>query len=76
MASVTIQIDDQVLDRAQRRASRQGTSVDGVLRACLEGYATSLDRQLEAMTRILDIARNASSRRGDQTWTRDELHER
>ena len=37
--NLTITVDDQVLKRARLRALQEGTSVNAVLRECLEAYA-------------------------------------
>ena len=76
MGNLTITIDEESLKRARIRALEEGTSVNSLLRAFLESYAGVRREQKKAVQEILTISNRAQSRRGDQAWTRDELHER
>jgi hypothetical protein len=74
MANLTIVIEDDVLLRARNRALDQGTSVNVLLRSCLESYVGQQNRA-EAMKKFVQRATSAKLRSG-KVWTRDELHER
>jgi len=76
MSNLTISVDDEVLKRARIRALEQGASVNAVLRELLEAYAGVAPAQIAAAVDLLAQSRQATSRRGDRTWTRDDLHER
>jgi plasmid stability protein len=76
MANLTITIDDEILKRARLRATEQGTSVNAVVREYLEQYAGSRSAQEQALLKLLALSKQAASKRGRRTWTRDELHER
>jgi plasmid stability protein len=76
MANLTITIDDDLLRRARIRALEQGTSVNALLRDYLVALAGADDVHRRALDDLLELASQATSRRGDATWTRDELHER
>ncbi len=76
MASLTITIDDDILQRARIRALQEGTSVNALLREYLEAYAGRRDAQRQAIADVRAIAERATSRRSERRWTRDELHER
>lgn len=76
MATLTIAIDDEVLQRARLHAAEQGTSVNAVVREHLERYAGSPGAQEQALERLLSLSRAAHSRRGRRTFSRTELHER
>lgn len=76
MTNVTVAIDEEVLKRARIRAIEQGTSVNALLREYLEEYVGIRDRRAKAVGELLAISNRVTSRRGDRTWTRDELHER
>jgi hypothetical protein len=76
MATLTLDLDAGILTRAEHRAAEQGTSVDRVVRSYLEEYAANPARSRKAFERILEIADRAGARRGNRTWSRDELHER
>jgi|APFre7841882724_1041349.scaffolds.fasta_scaffold687346_1 hypothetical protein len=76
MAKLTIAIDDEILGRARLRATEQGTTVNAVVRDCLEQYAVSRARQEQALEKLLSLSRSAGSRGGTRAWTRDGLHDR
>lgn len=76
MANLTIAVDDEILKRARLRATEQGTSVNAVVRDCLEQYAGSRTAQEQALARLLALSETARSKRGRRTWSRDELHDR
>lgn len=76
MANLTITVDDQVLRRARLRALNQDTSVNTLLRDFLTSYAGENRARLEALEDLLQLSESAAARRGDRSWSRDELHER
>jgi hypothetical protein len=76
MSSLTITIEEEVLEHARMRAREQGTSIDTLLREYLEAYAGVHAERQAAARRILALSDAATTRRGDAGWTRDELHER
>jgi len=76
MGNLTITIDDALLKLARLRALEQGTSVNALLRHYLETYAGSAELQHRALADLLELSAGAASRRGNATWTRDDLHER
>ncbi len=76
MANLTITIDDALLQRARLRALEQGTSVNALLRDYLTAYAGEEDLQQRAVADLLQLSEAATSRRGEATWSRDELHAR
>ena len=73
--NLTITVDDELLKRARIRALEENTSVNAVLRKCLESYADTT-RQRRAVDRLLQLSRTARAKRGTARWNRDELHER
>lgn len=76
MANLTITVDKESLKKARIRALEEGTSVNAVLRDFLESYVGAQRARTNAVRRILTLSRQARSRRGGRTWSRDELHER
>jgi Arc/MetJ family transcription regulator len=76
MASLKIELDEEVLQRASQRAREQGTSVSALLRDYLEDFAQEEESRERAIQELLDLSRRAESGRGDRRWTRDELYER
>lgn len=76
MSNLTITVDDEVLRRARLRAMIQGTSINAVLRGYLEAYSATNDTRTHAIDALLALSARSRSRIGDETWTRDALHER
>ncbi len=75
--NLTITVEREILKRARIRALKEHTSVNAVLRRCLEVYASGEpQRRREAVGRLLRLSSTAGAGRGGATWTRDELHER
>jgi plasmid stability protein len=76
MANLTITVNDDSLKKARIRAIQEGTSVNALLREYLDSYSNLRRDQQEAVARILMVSRKSKSRRGERTWSRDELHDR
>jgi len=76
MANLTITVDEELLKKARIRALEEGTSVNAVLRDFLNSYVKDHRIRRNAVREILTLSRQAQSRRGRRTWSRDELHER
>jgi hypothetical protein len=77
MTHLTIALEENLLEEAQDRARRQGTSVEEILRGYLQAYVGTLEeRQRAAIDALLDLSSKAQSGSGGRKWTRDELHER
>ena len=77
MANLTITVEDGILQRARARATRQGTSVNGILSDYLEQFAGA-DEAANALMGFLELAAsvNASSGPAGRTWTREDLYDR
>ena len=74
--NLTITVDSDLLKRARIRALQEDTSVNSVLRQFLEAYAGVGERRRDAVADLLALSDAATSRRGLERWTRDELYER
>ncbi len=76
MANLTLKIDDDLLDKARRLASKRKTSVNAIVKANLEEFvATDLFR--EATLRGLDeFYSHSKAKVGKKTWNREDIHER
>jgi hypothetical protein len=73
--NVTLSVDDEVLDRAPRRAEAAGTSVNQLIREHLEQIAGLSDPAAD----VAGFVRLSRESRGDsRSWkfNREELHER
>ena len=76
MANVTLVVPDEVLKKARARATDEGTSINAVIREYLEVYTGVQRRRSKAIAELLELSKQARSRRGGGRWTRDDLHER
>jgi len=76
MTKLTIAMDERVLERAQSRASQQGTSLDALVRSYVESFASGEEGREQAVKNLLDLSRKTEGGSGGRRWTRDELHER
>ena len=74
--NLTITVERDILKRARIRALQQNTSVNAVLREYLASYAGIRSGKRKAVGKLLRLSEEASSTRGGNNWTRDELHER
>ena len=77
MAKLTLVIDDEVLARARRRATANGTSVNALVSEYLASFAAE-DDAMAARRELVESAKRHSGSSGPsgRTWTRDELYER
>jgi hypothetical protein len=74
---LTIAFEEEVLEKARRKASLSGTSVDELLRSYLEAYADDQPRERHrGIALLLDLSSRAKSGSGGKKWTRDELYAR
>jgi hypothetical protein len=73
--NVTLSIDDDVVQKARRRAEAMGTSVNQLVREYLEQFAGKTDPDADAAEfEKLSLASHGDSR--GWRFNRDELHER
>lgn len=73
--NVTLSIEDDVLQRARRRAEVLGTSVNQVIRDYLEQFSGTTDPDADA-TELENLSRAAGGDSRDWKFNREELHER
>jgi hypothetical protein len=73
--NLTLQLDEDVIQRAKVLAAKRGTSVSGLLARELEDLVAQDARYEEAWRRASEIMAS-SSPRGGRTWRRDQLHDR
>ncbi len=73
--NVTLSIDDEVLARARELASRQGTSVDQLIRSYLEGLSSDLASE-EVIAELDHLWAESAGNSAGRPWSREELHER
>lgn len=75
IAQVTIAIDSTLLRRARLKAIEEGTSLNAVLRECVEEYVSHATPANTAKETFLRLAA-ASKARGGGKVSREEMHER
>ena len=75
LVNLTITVREDLLKRARMRALEEDTSVNAILRECLESYVDTT-RQRRAVRRLLSLSGTTQAGRGAARWTRDELHGR
>jgi predicted transcriptional regulator len=76
MANLTIKVDDDLLQRARRKALAQGKSVEALLRRHLEQFASVDDQRQAGIDDLHALARASRAESGGRRWTRDELYDR
>jgi hypothetical protein len=73
--NLTVQLDEDVVQKAKVLAARRGTSISGLVARELGELVARDARYEQARHRAVEIMA-ASVPRGGRTWRRDELHER
>ncbi|CAM3934611.1 DUF6364 domain-containing protein [Kibdelosporangium persicum] len=79
--NITVQLDEEVIDRAKVLAAKRGTSVSALLSQQVIKMAEEAARYEAAKQRALAMMDEISSRRrpgeGEKlTWTREEINDR
>jgi len=73
--NLTLSIDDEVIQRARRRADAMGTSVNQLVREYLEQFSGKTDRDDDA-AEFEKLSREARGDSRGWKFNREELHER
>ena len=76
MGTLSIVVDDQVLQKAFLRATKQGISFNTLLRRFLERDEEDTELYRQATIRLLELAKKSTAASNRQRWTREELYER
>ena len=76
MANLTLKIDDKILKKARKLASRRETSINAIVRKSLEEFVSSDLSSQAAISGLDSFYKRCRARMGDKSWTRDEIHER
>lgn len=74
--SLTLVIDEELLQKARRLAAKRQTSVNELVRQHLEQLTSEEQRRLAAWEAIRHLVERPRARMGDRLPSRDELHER
>jgi hypothetical protein len=78
MTELTLSLDEQIVDRAERTASRRNANLDSLVRRYVEQLAAEDEESRSAAVSQLDqTLRELRRPMGGVDWTsREELHER
>jgi uncharacterized protein DUF6364 len=77
VTNLTITLKEDVLEKAQRKASLQGTSVAEILRSYLEAYVDDQPKEhQQGIALLLDLSYRVRSGSGGEKGARDDLHAR
>lgn len=74
--NLTIQLDEETIDRARVIAAKRGTSISGLLRTQIEQLVDDRDDYERARERALYYLKHPPFRLGGKRMSRDELHDR
>ena len=76
MKSITLAIDDKILDDAQIYAAKRQTTLDALVRAYLEGLASEEGRMAETRRRLRELIDSSTADLGPgYVWNRAEVYE-
>jgi len=77
MCQLTLEVDDEVLAKAEAVAETENTTVTTLVRHFVESLAArSSDRAEQAAQRLQATFAKLSRDMGDRHWTRESLYER
>lgn len=76
MRNLTLRVDEKDLEVARRIAAERSTSVNSLVRVFLGDLAKTQDRRSQVRRELVALSRGTTARIGNQTWTRDDLHDR
>lgn len=76
MKNITLAVDEAVLSKVRHYAAANNTSVNALVREALERIAARDDTHRQAWDELFRLADAAGAEVGQQTWTRDDVHER
>ena len=76
MGNLSLVVNDQVLQKANQRATKQGLSLNTLLREFLESYSEGTEQYRQATIRLLELAKQSTASSNGQRWTREELYVR
>lgn len=74
MKTISIQLDEKLLEAAEARARSEQTTLDRQIEIWLAEYAGPSDRARRAMAVVAEL--QGKMRTGGRTFTRDEMNER
>jgi hypothetical protein len=76
MADLRLGLNEDLLRRAQDRASRENTSLGAIISEFLRRWVDDADERTAVARLTLTAIDGPEYRSGGVSWTRDEIHER
>lgn len=74
MKTITLQVDERLIEAAEERARMEHTTLDEQLHVWLAGYARQVREARDAMDVVVDL--QGKLRTGGRKFTRDQMNER
>ncbi len=76
MARITVEIDDQLLEKVKHIALEKKISVEAVVDEKLKEFVSACQRKRAALEGLEIFYRKCEAKVGQVTWRREELHDR
>lgn len=77
MQNITLSVDEKIIKKVRRIALERETTLTALVREYLIGLTSSYDSEKDTAIDKLERSFDIYSREiGEQTWNREELHER
>ena len=76
MSNITLNVPDEVLDRARVIAAKRKTTVNAMVRDFLNQVAESDSAVGRRRSKLLELAEKSKAELGPITWKRGDLHDR
>ncbi|HEY6141775.1 MAG TPA: hypothetical protein VI670_28805 [Thermoanaerobaculia bacterium] len=74
--TVTVDLDETIVERAREVAKEYGTSLEAMLREFTQGLALDKMTPAEIAMELRRLSAMGGGHSGGQKWTREEMHER
>lgn len=76
MVTLSIEIEETILQKAQQRALPEGLTLNAILSYYLNNYAENKERYQQATLKILELAQQSTAASKGNRWIREEIYER
>jgi hypothetical protein len=75
MVTLSIEIEETILQKAQQRALQEGLTLNAVLSYYLNNYAENKERYQQATLKILELAQQSTAASKGNRWIREKIRE-
>ena len=76
MKTITLAVEDAILEEVRVYAAKRKTSVNGLVGDFLHGIAAQEDKTARARRGLAELVEKSALEVGPRTWNRDALHDR